>query len=147
MFRKIITICTGNICRSPMTEAVLHRALEGSGIEVCSAGIAALIGYPADPLSRAVMLDNGQDISAHRARQATQSLLTSMDLILAHDSSHIEWIRACYPQLSGRTYRLGHWRGNADVADPVNQPKAAFEQAYAEIGLYSGDWLKRIKPA
>lgn len=144
MFHKIIVVCTGNICRSPIAEAILRRKLADDSRQICSAGTGALVNHPADPMAQLVSLEHSYDISAHRAQQATQTLLNSMDLILTLDATHNEWIRTRYPHLQGRTFKLGHWRKNADVNDPYHKPKALFEQAFIEIDLYIGDWIKRI---
>lgn len=147
MFQRIIVVCTGNICRSPMAEALLRSRLVETGISVCSAGIAALVGEAAEPFAQLIMQEHGYDISAHRAQQATQALLTSMDLILTLDQSHNEWIRLRFPQLQGRTYKLGRWSNNADVADPYRLPKTAFERSFLEISRYTDEWVKRIQSA
>jgi protein-tyrosine phosphatase len=142
MIRKIIVVCTGNICRSPLAEVILRNRLPGC--EVVSAGTAALIHHPADPKALIVAKENGWDISTHRAQQATQALLTSMDLILGLDQGHCDWIGAQFPQLQGRTHKLGRWRKNVDIADPYRRPQAAFDQAFAEINACSDDWIQRL---
>jgi protein-tyrosine phosphatase len=145
MFHKIIVVCAGNICRSPIAEALLKERLAGTEIKICSAGVVALVNHPADPFAQQVAQEHGYDISAHRAQQATQALLTSMDLILTLDNSHSEWIRLRFPQLLGRTHKLGRWLNNADIADPYRKPKEAFEQAFNEINRSTEEWIKRIK--
>lgn len=90
------------------------------------------------------MQDNGYDVSSHIARQATQTLLTSMDLILALDRTHVDWITARFPHLQGRTHKLGRWQNNVDIADPFRKPREAFEQAYSHISSNVDEWLKRI---
>lgn len=144
MFNKIIVICTGNICRSPIGEALLRERLKGHGQSVVSAGIGALSGYPADPLACEIMREKGIDISTHRAQQATLPLLSSMDLILAMDGTHMDWIAGKYPQLRGRIHKMLKWQQNADVADPYRLPRSAFEKAYADIEQGVDDWLKRL---
>ena len=143
MFKHILIICTGNICRSPIAEG-LFRAHLPKGREVGSAGLAALVGEPADPLAVEVMRDNGYDITAHRGRQIAQPMLTHADLILTMDQGHSDGLLRQYPQLRGRVHKLLRWRGNGDVADPFRQPKSAFEQAYEDIDHGVRDWLPRI---
>ncbi|HUP91662.1 MAG TPA: low molecular weight protein-tyrosine-phosphatase [Solimonas sp.] len=149
MFNKILVVCTGNICRSPIAEALLRQRLaekdKGQGQRtIASAGVAALIGYPADPLAIEVSRDAGLDIQDHRAQQATQPLLSAMDLILTLDQTHNDWITRTYPQLRGRVHKLLRWRNNGDVADPYRQGRAAFDKAFEDIQLGIGDWLKRV---
>ena len=145
MFHKIILICTGNICRSPIAEALLRDRLPGTDIQVFSAGTAAMLNCPADPLSQLVMQENGYDISTHRAQQATPLLLTSMDLILTLDQTHHDWILSRFSQLQGRTHKLGRWSKNADIGDPYKRPKEAFERAFSEISRGVDEWVKRIR--
>lgn len=127
-----------------MAEILIKSKLQQSKIEVCSAGISALEGYPADPLACTIMQEQGHDLSNHRARQATQALLTRMDLILTLDQTHNNWVASRFPQLQGRTHKLGRWQGNADVADPYRKPRAAFDVAFADIQRYSDQWASFI---
>ncbi len=144
MFNHILVVCTGNICRSPMGEALLRRHLEPKGVKVLSAGTGALIGYPADPLTVEVAAAHGYDLSAHRAQQATLPLLSASDLILTLDQSHNDWLNSNYPQLRGRVHKLLKWGGNYDVEDPYRRPRSAFEEAWGEIEVGVGDWLKKL---
>lgn len=144
MFNRIIVVCTGNICRSPIGEALLRERLRGRVEDVSSAGTGALVGYPADPMAVEVAAEHGLDLSAHRARQATLPLLSQMDLILTMDQSHNDWLNHQYPQLRGRVYKLLKWRQDDDVADPYRRPREAFEAAYADIEEGVEDWLKRL---
>ncbi|HEY0973864.1 MAG TPA: low molecular weight protein-tyrosine-phosphatase [Solimonas sp.] len=144
MFKRILVVCTGNICRSPMGEALLRRYLEHTGVEIHSAGTGALVGHPADPMSVAVAADHGIDLSTHRAQQATLPLLSSMDLILTLDQSHNDWLNRHYPQFRGRVHKIMKWAGNYDVDDPYRLPRAAFEEAWTEIEVGVGDWLKKL---
>jgi len=145
MFNNIIVICTGNICRSPMGEALLRARLPpGTERNILSAGTGALSGSPADKMATQLMLEQGIDIATHRAQQATLPLLSSMDLILTMDQTHSDWINRTYPQLRGRVHKIMKWRGNLDVADPYRLPRSAFEKAYTDIELGVQDWIKRL---
>lgn len=146
MFDRIVVVCTGNICRSPMGEALLREQLAAAGKprQVISAGVGALIGHPADPMARELMLERGINIDSHLAQQATLPLLTSMDLILTMDQTHSDWINRKHPQLRGKVHKFLKWQGDRDVADPYRLPRSAFEKAREDIENGIADWLKRL---
>lgn len=142
MLSRILVICTGNICRSPMGEALLAHVL-GGDFKVASAGIGALVGKGADPHAVELMRERGIDISAHRARQLDLELVRNYDLLLAMDQGHADWIHQQFPIARGRVYRFGHW-GQIDVPDPYRRGRAAFEQALQLIEQGAADWQGRL---
>ncbi|HWU68151.1 MAG TPA: low molecular weight protein-tyrosine-phosphatase [Stenotrophobium sp.] len=144
MFRNILVVCTGNICRSPMAEQLLRERTAAKGIKVSSAGTGAMAGWPADELAQEVMREHGHDISAHRAQQITLPMLTGSDLILTLDQTHSDWINSRYPQFRGRVYKLLKWQKNVDVEDPYMRPRKAFERAYADCVRGVDDWLLKL---
>jgi len=89
---RICFVCTGNVCRSPLAEAVLRHELERRGIadrfEIDSAGTDAYhVGEPADPRMRRVAADRGVRIS-HRSRDFRAHELQSFDFVYAMDAGH-----------------------------------------------------------
>lgn len=144
MFSRVCVICTGNICRSPMGEALLRARAGDKLSEVYSAGIGALVGYGADATAVELMDEKGIDLSPHRAQQATAGVLSRADLVLAMDRSHLDWLHRQHPQLRGRSFLWLHWRDGAEVPDPYRRPRAAFEEALALIEQGTEDWLARI---
>lgn len=144
MFNQIIVVCTGNICRSPMAEALLRARLGKRVQRIASAGTGALVGYPADPMAVEVAAEHGLDLAEHRAQQATLPLLASMDLILTLDQTHSDWLNRQYPQLRGRVHKILKWRENADVEDPFRRPREAFEKAFDDIEAGVEDWLRKL---
>ena len=89
MIDRILVVCIGNICRSPMAEGLLRLRLAGrTGVTVGSAGIAARVGEPADPMAQGLMRERGIDIAGHRARQLTPELAGAHDLVLVMEQEH-----------------------------------------------------------
>ena len=140
--KHILTLCIGNICRSPIAQALLAR--EFPDMTVWSAGLGALIGRPADPLSVEIAAAHGLDLSAHRGQQLAGWMCQKAELILVMEQSHKTQLEQQYPLTRGKVYRLGDI-GKFDIADPYRSPRQAFETAYAEIARGVADWAPRIR--
>jgi protein-tyrosine phosphatase len=142
MLDRVLMVCVGNICRSPMAEALLReRFLRRGRGEVQSAGLAALVGHPADPFAAALMAERGIHIGAHRARQLTSGIVAGADLVIAMEQDHVREIEALVPAARGRVHRIGKF-GAFDVPDPYGEPRAAFERALALIERGLDDFEK-----
>ena len=117
-----------------MAEALLASRLRDRGIDtvVESAGLAALVGRPADPLAQELMAARGLDLARHRARQLTRDLIRSFDVVLTMDSGQQRAVESLDPSSRGRVHRLGRV-GGFDVPDPYGRGRAAFELALSSI--------------
>lgn len=144
VIRHVLFVCVGNLCRSPMAEALLRDKVrsEPAPLRVSSAGLAAVVGAPADPLAVELMAARGLDLSEHRARQLTPSLLLEPDLVLVMEAWQKREVEKVWSGARGRVYRVGHW-GGFDVPDPFRKPKAAFERALQEIEEGLGNFLEK----
>ncbi len=142
MIQNILIICVGNICRSPMGEA-LFAAKQLPPVHVSSAGLGALVGRPADALAKELMQQRGLDVSGHRARQISPQILFTADIIFTMTAGQQKEIECNLPSICGRVHRLGHW-GGYDVPDPYRRPKEAFEQALALIEQGVEDWCEKL---
>jgi protein-tyrosine phosphatase len=134
MFSRILIVCVGNICRSPMAEAEMAARLRNRRLQaiVESAGIAALVGRPADSTAQELMLERGIDISGHRARQLTPDLVRSFELILVMEVQQQRAVEAILPSARGRVHRIGRW-GDFDVPDPYRRGREEFARSLALI--------------
>lgn len=146
IFKNILVVCIGNICRSPMAEGLLRQALDKanqSDCKVSSAGLGALVGHPADDKSCQLMFANAIDISSHRARQLDHAMIRQADLILAMESRHKAAIEEFEPSAKGKVFRLGHW-GDFDIPDPYRKDMPAFEHAFELIQVGVSEWIKKM---
>src|SRR5438093_12265401 len=93
---RILFVCTGNTCRSPMAAAALELELgaDASRVEISSAGTAAWEGQPATALSLEVAARDGVDLGRHRSRRVTPDLLRAADRILVMEPSHVSLVQA-----------------------------------------------------
>lgn len=107
---SLLVVCTGNVCRSPVAEAILRSALEhrfgGRAPSVASAGTAGWEGSAASPGSVAAAAELGIDISSHRARRLEAEQVLSALLVLAMASEHRELVDRLLPGAAERTFTL-----------------------------------------
>ena len=140
-FDNILVVCVGNICRSPMAEALLKQHYPDKAID--SAGVGALVGHPADPAALEIMTKQQLDITNHVAKQIDEKLVLKADLIFTMSDSQTKWIEERWPFCRGKTFKLGHWTDN-DIADPYRHEITAFETAYQDIVDGLEQWADKI---
>ncbi len=107
---RVLVVCTGNVCRSPIAEGLLGAAfverLGDQAPEVASAGTMGWEGSGADPNSIAAAAERGVDISGHVARGVATADLVSADLVLAMSSEHAVAAGRKAPEAASRTFTL-----------------------------------------
>lgn len=138
---RLLVVCLGNICRSPMAEGALRARLHAAGwsdaVQVDSAGTGGWhVGDPPDPRAVACAARNGVDIAAQRARQLQPGDFSAFDVILCADRSTLRNVRAVAPGDARAQVLLlsQHAHGDArDVPDPYTGGDAQFDHAWALV--------------
>lgn len=154
---SIVYVCTGNTCRSPMAEGILRTLLAKSGIEdvdVSSAGIGTLDGYPATHHAVEISRRNQIDISGHHSTRMTDRIFRESDLVFALAENHFEVLKN-WQDADKKLYMVkafpepGHGDARHSVDDPVGgsleEYKVTFEEIYGEIKRALPDIIRRIE--
>ena len=139
---KILFVCTGNTCRSPLAEAIARKAAEERGQDsfvITSAGTSTWEGSPASDASILVGLEQGLDLSRHRSRQLSRDLVAENDLILAMGPHHLDRVEALGGE--GKSFLLTQYASggssNSPIADPfggdLDAYRATAEELTAEV--------------
>jgi protein-tyrosine-phosphatase len=147
---NVLFVCTGNTCRSPLAEALMRHLLRErkvEGVTVASAGTGAWLGAPASEGSYLVALEDGVDLSAHRAQPLTPELAAKADLILTMSRSHRQ--RLSDLGYGDRTFLLGEYAGRsgtaAEVDDPYGGSLSDYRDTYTQLKTLLGSVVQRLE--
>lgn len=103
----VLVVCTGNICRSPVAEALLREHWAGQGdVHISSAGTAAHVGSPIYSPIRKLLIDRGLADEAFVARQVTPALIEAADLVLVMTREHRSAVVVLHPPAVRHTFTL-----------------------------------------
>ncbi len=146
---KIMFVCTGNTCRSPMAEGGLRVLLKKAGLDnvsIFSSGTSGATGFPATAFAIEAAKIWDADISSHRSQPLTVELIERADLIIALSSEHCREILYMVPEAKNKTFLLKNYPepgcDGEDVDDPIGSSLDMYNQTFIEIG----EELGRILP-
>ena len=150
--RQILFVCTANIARSPMAEALFNQLVAEKGLtdqyEAQSVGTWGRDGFPAAPEGIEVMAEREIDIRSHRSRVVTEEIIASADVILTMEQGHKEALQIEFPQQKKNIHMLTELVGPPyDIPDPYGQGLEVFQETARELELMItkglGEILKR----
>ena len=142
MFKNVMMVCVGNICRSPIAEVYLQHFQPQ--LNVFSSGLDALVGKPADPISVQLMSERDIDLSKHCAQQINSVLVSAADLILVMEKSHIHAVQSKFPAARGKVHLICKWNDNQEIPDPYKKDKNAFKFSAKLIENGLNAWQEKV---
>ena len=148
--RRVLLICTANVCRSPLAQGLLKKQLSDQGLggewEVNSAGSWTEGGVPVDPLVREMLADRGIKAGEWRSREVTEKMLVEANLVLTMEAGHQEALQVEFPEQADKVYMLSELVGErVNVTDPVGKDDGEYYEVLGVIEGYLEGAMERMK--
>lgn len=126
---RLLYVCTGNICRSPMAELLTRAGLaarlpaaDGGRVQLASAGTGAVVGHPVDPLAAELLAGLGIDAGDFQARQLSADAVAGADLVLTATRAHRAAAVTLVPRVSARCFTMREASRLLARVDPGDLP-------------------------
>lgn len=129
---KVLFVCTGNTCRSPMAAALMRHAARqaGAAVEVLSAGTFAAPGESATPEAWTALQARGVDPGDHRSALLTREMVAGADVVLTMTAGHKQFVLDIAPEAANKVFTLAEYAGEgpANIPDPFGQDLETYKQ-------------------
>ena len=131
---RVVFVCTGNTCRSPMAEGLFREAAGAlEDVEVQSAGIAAHPGGPASRDTIALLRERGIELDGFQSRMVDEAILSRASHVFCMTRGHLETLEMLYPEFTTKYSLVCDFteiegRVGRDVPDPIGQGRKAYER-------------------
>ena len=134
MTTNLLVVCTGNICRSPMAEALFRSGVAVAGLDIrVASGGTWENGHQADPNAVTVMADRGLDLTRHRSRRTIPADLEAAHLVVGMAREHVVAMAAMVPSCFDRTFTLKELEARS-VASGPRRPDQTIADYIAAVG-------------
>jgi protein-tyrosine phosphatase len=142
---RVLILCTGNICRSPVAEAMIAEKFELiDNILVESRGLNAPNGVKPHPLASKTSSLLGYSLNPSKtSEQVSVEDLNLSDLILVMELAHKKAVKAMSPRADAKTFLLGHW-SVGEIQDPLGTSEENFAAVAQKISRASDEWRAKL---
>ncbi|OIP43133.1 MAG: hypothetical protein AUK47_03155 [Deltaproteobacteria bacterium CG2_30_63_29] len=145
-YGRIIMVCSGNICRSPMAQELARLKFEERGLRpmIISMGTLGIVGRPAEPHAVEAIAQIGGDLSRHSSQSLSRGLVDVADVVFGMDATHMVAIRQCGTNAFKNSKLLAkyHTPPKAEIWDPVGGSLADFCFVRDEISSCLDAWFR-----